>query len=574
MELRFGALFCFIVFFHSNTRIREAAASQFQEPDLPFPQFQCFFTSWSRYRDAWAFLPSNVDPFLCTTIVYAFVQILDDRIAYYDWKDEENLLDLVELKKINPKLRIHLSVGGWTLSYQFKPMARSPESRQTFINSSIAMMRALDLDGIDVDWEYPEAEDLQVYMALLQEMRAAFNQDAVKTGKRRLALTVDVGALMHGGYDVPAMNSIVDLVNIMAYDYHGSWEQQTGHNAPMYKRSTEVDYQAKLNVEYSANLWKDAGISKSKLAIGIPTYGRSWILANTSNHGFNAPTRGPGPKGPFTKELGSLSYFEICGRLKDKSLTIQTNKECRCSYAYGTDDLWVSFDNVGSVTEKANWLKRNGYNGVLVWELGLDDWKGECGGRPMTLFTTIYEIFYGRLPPPRPPTTTAKPGTYVPPTTPRPTRIPVAVISKTKCDDAFCSYRPAGDYPTGPCNEAYCTCVGGISYSRSCPPSVFYDPVNKVCSWPSMIPGCAAVDEHKAELTKQELKTCMDTGNCNCDAVFCSRHGLGDFALGPCQESFCACAAGGVPYTKHCPDPLVFDPRLSVCNWKASTSTC
>lgn len=64
------------------------SGSQILEPELPFPQYQCYFTSWSRYRDAWMYLPSNVDPFLCTTIVYAFAQILDDRVAFYDWKDE------------------------------------------------------------------------------------------------------------------------------------------------------------------------------------------------------------------------------------------------------------------------------------------------------------------------------------------------------------------------------------------------------------------------------------------------------------------------------------------------------
>ena len=160
------------------------------QPNLPFPQFQCFFTSWSRYRDAWAYTPANVEPFMCTTIVYAFAQILDNRIALYDWKDEGNLIrdqficgsmqfemcrmlsldnlrDLVALKRINPNLRIHLSVGGWTLSYQFKPMAIWPDSRLSFITSTVDFLRAYELDGIDVDWEYPEEPEKEMYTALI-----------------------------------------------------------------------------------------------------------------------------------------------------------------------------------------------------------------------------------------------------------------------------------------------------------------------------------------------------------------------------------------------------------------------
>lgn len=269
-----------------------------------------------------------------------------------------------------------------------------------------------------------------------------------------------------------------------------------------------------------------------------------------------------------------MAYFEICDLLKKKLLTPYTDPECKCSYAYN-DDIWVSYDDVQSVSQKASWIVRNNFNGILIWELGMDDWKGAYSEKPMPLFSAIYEIFYKKPAPTLPPVTSPKPGYKPSVTTRRPTRLPATIIMKNvKCDDVFCSYRPAGDYATGPCNEAFCTCVGGTSYSRDCPPGIFYDPKNKVCSWPSAIPGCAAVAAHKEKLVVEELKSCRDTGNCTCDAVFCSRHGLGDFALGACQESFCACAPGNYYYDKSCPSSLVFDPRLSVCNWRNSVSTC
>ena len=68
---------------------------------------------------------------------------------------------------------------------------------------------------------------------------------------------------------------------------------------------------------------------------------------------FGAPTAGAGPKGPFSKELGSLAYFEICDRIKEGSLTPTTNKDCQCTYATN-GNFWVGYDDLDSVTRKVN----------------------------------------------------------------------------------------------------------------------------------------------------------------------------------------------------------------------------
>lgn len=209
----------------------------------------------------------------------------------------------------------------------------------------------------------------------------------------------------------------------------------------------------------------------------------------------------------------------------------------------------------------------------------MDDFKGSCGTKKNPLFSAIYEVFYGKPIPTLPPTT-LRPGQTTTPRPPIKTNKPptniIPINSKpVSCDDAFCSLRPAGDYSTGPCESAFCTCVGGFSYVRDCPPSTIYDPMNKVCSWPQSVPGrLAQTSSNKAKLVKEELKTCRDEGNCLCDPPFCKRHGLGDFALGPCLTTFCSCAPGDVAYTRNCPEPLIYDPMLSVCNWKGSVTTC
>jgi chitinase len=75
-------------------------------------------------------------------------------------------------------------------------------------------------------------EDRQNFIFLIQDLKSAFEG-------HDLILTAAIGAskpIVDTAYDVPAMYSILDFVHVMCYDYHGSWEEKTGHNAPLYAR--------------------------------------------------------------------------------------------------------------------------------------------------------------------------------------------------------------------------------------------------------------------------------------------------------------------------------------------------
>ena len=60
------------------------------------------------------------------------------------------------------------------------------------------------------------------------------------------------------------------------------------------------------------NYWKSQGAPAEKLLVGFATYGHTFRLASASNNGVGATASGPGPAGPFTKEAGSLAYYEVC----------------------------------------------------------------------------------------------------------------------------------------------------------------------------------------------------------------------------------------------------------------------
>lgn len=150
----------------------------------------------------------------------------------------------------------------------------------------------------------------------------------------------------------------------MAYDFHGKWERETGHNAPLYAPSTDSEWRKQLSVDNAASLWVKLGAPKEKLIIGMPTYGRSFTLANTDRHGPNSPASGGGREGVYTKESGFLAYYEICEMLNNGAVYVW-DEEMKVPYMVDGDQ-WVGFDDERAIRNKMTWIKTNGYGGAMV----------------------------------------------------------------------------------------------------------------------------------------------------------------------------------------------------------------
>ncbi|KAJ8944658.1 hypothetical protein NQ314_009420 [Rhamnusium bicolor] len=197
---------------------------------------------------------------------------------------------------------------------------------------------------------------------MILELREAFEAEAQEIKKNRLLLSaaVPVGPdNIKGGYDVPAVASYLDFINLMAYDFHGKWERETGHNAPLYSPSSDSQYQKQLNIEHAANL--------------------SFTLSDTNRHGVHAPASGGGKEGTYSKESGFLAYYEICEMLQNGA-TYYWDDEMKVPYLVDGDQ-WVGFDDEKSIRHKMKWVKESGYAGAMVWTVDMDDFTGTvCGG--------------------------------------------------------------------------------------------------------------------------------------------------------------------------------------------------
>lgn len=243
-------------------------------------------------------------------------------------------------------------------------------------------MRNYTLDGIDLDWEFPALHNVpasrerQHFSQLLREIRMEYRRE-----NRNYLLTIAAAApqtIVDISYDVDQLNEYVDYVNVMTYDFHyyTKYTPFTGYNSPLYPRSMEQLYLATLNINYTVHMYLDKGLDRSKIVVGIPTYGHTFTLVNVNNHQVNSPASGFGSLG----SLGFVNYPDVCAFVANTSnVKISEDNETKVPYLYSNKE-WASFEGTQSVMEKAKFIIENHLGGAMIYSLNADDYEGACRG--------------------------------------------------------------------------------------------------------------------------------------------------------------------------------------------------
>ncbi|KAF4454270.1 Chitinase 1 [Fusarium austroafricanum] len=316
-----------------------------------------YFTNWGIYGRNYQ--PANLPASQLTHVLYAFMNEEPGKNAYGCVKQ------LFLLKKANRKLKVMLSIGGWTWSTNFPAAAGSAATRSTFAKSSVALMKDWGFDGIDVDWEYPaNATDANNMVLLLQAVRSeldAYSKQYANGYHFQLSIAAPAGPDNYNKLKFKELGSVLDHINLMAYDYAGSWSAFSGHQANKYFNS-KIPNATPFNTDQAIKAYINGGVPSAKMVLGMPIYGRAF--QNTA--GLGQPYSGVG-SGSWENGIWDYKVLPKAGA----NLVYDRDAEASYSYDANTKEL-ITFDTPGMVKNKVLYIKNKSLGGSMFWEASAD----------------------------------------------------------------------------------------------------------------------------------------------------------------------------------------------------------
>nr|QEL09530.1 class V chitinase [Pinus banksiana] len=321
--------------------------------------------------------PSSISTDLFTHIFYAFADLNDQTFQVQLPATADPAEFTSTLLQKNPSLKTLISIGGGgSNATAFALMASNTSYRKVFINSTIALARKYGFHGLDLDWEFPQdAAEMEYLGTLFDDWRHDIDLEATASGRPRLLLTAAVYFAQYffvwgekRAYPVTSIARNLDWVNVMCYDYHGSWDiSATGAHAALY------DPTSNISTSFGIGSWLHSGVPPNKVAMGMPLYGRSWILKSLDETEIGAPAVAAGPKQTLSNEKGVMFFSEIRELINQKNATEVFDKETVSAYSYSSDLLWVGYDNQESVATKVSFAKEMHLLGYFFWAIGQDN---------------------------------------------------------------------------------------------------------------------------------------------------------------------------------------------------------
>lgn len=303
----------------------------------------------------------NYDLSGLTHIIYSFCFLEGNRMII-----PENRVSVVKklssLKNDHPGLKIILALGGWGGCETCSDVFSSATGRSEFAASVKELMETHNVDGIDLDWEYPaipgypghpyKSDDRRNFTYLVKELR------------NMLGNKYEIG-FAAGGFprffnesvEWDQIIPLVDYVNIMTYDLVAGGPV-TGHHTPLYSLPEQT-----LSVNYAVNYLDSLGVDRSKMIIGAAFYGRVWENVPDLQNGLFQP-------GTFKT---AITYNDLPEWISENGLTEMWDEEASAPFAYSSEKgLFATFDNPRSVNLKTRYAKENRLGGIMFWQLGGD----------------------------------------------------------------------------------------------------------------------------------------------------------------------------------------------------------
>lgn len=314
-----------------------------------------------------AYATGNADSILkypvgqLTHIIYSFLKLQNDTVCFHNEWQKQQLQKLVALKKTYPELKIMVSIGGWGGCAPCSALFASAEHRDRFAETAITLFKAYNIDGLDLDWEYPAIEgypghrydtaDKTHFTLLVKRIRKEMGSQFLLS----FAAGGFIQYLEHS-IDWDAVVPEVDLINLMTYDLVGGYSTVTGHHTPL------RDYRpGQESTQKCVNWLISHGIPASKLIIGAAFYARVWEQVPDTLHGLYQ-------SGKFQR---GVSFKNFDTYFSDSSgFRYYRDREAAAPFRYNKEKrLFATFDDEWSIRKKARFVRHKKLGGIMFWEL-------------------------------------------------------------------------------------------------------------------------------------------------------------------------------------------------------------
>ena len=263
----------------------------------------------------------------------------------------------------NPELKLVLSVGGWGAG-GFSNMAMTEEGRRAFAASCLEVVEQNNLDGIDIDWEYPcsplaeidyDPKDKENYTLMLQALRDALGEDRI------VSIAVGAGEYFVEGTEMDKVAKIVDYVQLMTYDMRSGFTHQSGHHASLGLSKGDTTNTSTRGI---VELFHEAGVPYEKLVVGAAFYSRQFDGVPNVNNGLLQTAETIGMYGPSFGEL-TEEYRKAGG------FTEYWDEDAEAHYLWNGSTL-ISYESPEAIRRKCLYVKEKGLLGIMYWEHGCD----------------------------------------------------------------------------------------------------------------------------------------------------------------------------------------------------------
>jgi chitinase len=315
-----------------------------------------YYPEWSKYQTP-PYTAAQIPYSKLTHIAHAFVLLASGADGKLDIPAKMIEPDLISnAHAAGVKVLVSIGGGDGIQGPRFNKMSASASARKTFVASVVAFLKKYGYDGVDIDWEVPNADNRADCTRLMQELRDALPSPWL------ISMAVTADPMYYGvGLDIPALAPILDFMNVMTYDYYGTWSGATGLVSPLFQDPADPEQAG--SVKTSMDLYQNQyGVPIAQLNIGTPFYGYEWDGVDTLWTSCASCASASWDYGTYIEQ-----------RINQQGWTNHLDKAARSPYLTNSSIPGIiTYDGVSSTTHKIEYVKSRGFGGVFTWELSAD----------------------------------------------------------------------------------------------------------------------------------------------------------------------------------------------------------